>query len=78
MWNCQDYVLEIWDTVLGIGAIDEVIRDAGRDNMIPYYGAIQGNDEGEDEDQDKKGSDDDDGQTRQYPSAEFVYDSDSD
>ncbi|KAH7108678.1 hypothetical protein B0J13DRAFT_165771 [Dactylonectria estremocensis] len=80
MWNCQDYVLEIWDAVLGIGAIDEVIWGAGRDNMIPYYGPIQDNDNNEDEgeDEDEEGSDDGEGQTRQYQSAEFVYDSDSD
>ncbi|OBS16508.1 hypothetical protein FPOA_12832 [Fusarium poae] len=74
LWNCQDYVLEIWDLVLEVGAIDEYTRDGGRIALMPYYGPIQEADDGEN----GEGSEDENDQPRQYQSAEYVYDSGSD
>ncbi|KPM45598.1 hypothetical protein AK830_g981 [Neonectria ditissima] len=76
LWNYQDYVLEIWDAVLGMGAIGEITWQAGRDDLMLYYGPVQ-NDQDENVEEEEERADEV-GQARQYQSAEFVYDSGSD
>lgn len=36
-WNCQDYVLEIWDAMLYQGLIDVATHEQGRASMLAYY-----------------------------------------
>lgn len=36
-WNCQDYVLEIWEAMMECGMISSDTWQAGRDSMMPYY-----------------------------------------
>ncbi|KAM0539969.1 hypothetical protein ACHAO7_011648 [Fusarium culmorum] len=75
LWNCQEYVLEIWDLVWQLGAIDQNTYEVARQNLMPYFGPIQ---EEDDEYEHEEVPDEDDNQPRQYQSAEFISDSGSD
>ena len=77
-WNCQDYVLEIWDFMLQVGMIDQVTWTQGKEVLMPYFGQDFGG-EAEDEEigageEDEEEEADEEGQ-RQVLSEEFVYDS---
>ncbi len=90
-WNCQDYVIEIWEMMYNNDMINQEIYDGGRVNMMPYYGPDFGGerdsngdeveDDGDDDDdrQDGDGEDyeyrDDGHEGGQALSAEFVIDS---
>ncbi|CAI6050632.1 unnamed protein product [Clonostachys chloroleuca] len=73
-WNCQDYVMDIWDTVLSLGAIDEYEWTQGRNGMMTYYGPIQD----DEEDYEEEDLEEEDQEERQPLSAEFISDSGSD
>lgn len=90
-WNCQDYVIEIWEMMYTNGMIDMETYDRGKVNMRPYYGPDAGGkqDSNVDEVEDDGANDDGDGEQdgdeedhrndgyegRQALSAEFVIDS---
>jgi hypothetical protein len=81
-WNCQDYVLEIWDSLQISGVIDHASWEWGRSQMLPFYGQDFGN-QGDDEDDDEDDGEDDDGDEdeqgeRQILSEEFIDNSSSD
>ncbi|PTD02485.1 hypothetical protein FCULG_00012840 [Fusarium culmorum] len=69
LWNCQEYVLEIWDLVWQLGAIDQNTYEVARQNLMPYFGPIQ---EEDDEYEHEEVPDEDDNQPQ------FISDSGSD
>ncbi|RDA91391.1 hypothetical protein CP533_6915 [Ophiocordyceps camponoti-saundersi (nom. inval.)] len=82
-WNCQDYVIEIWELLLEYGVIDEAAWNHGYQAMLPYYGQDFGDqgendyDEYEDEEDGEDGEDGDDGEGGERILSEaLVYDSD--
>ncbi|KYK56075.1 hypothetical protein DCS_08041 [Drechmeria coniospora] len=62
-WNCQSYVLDIWNRLLMCRIVDGEAWQRGRDMMLPYHGQARlcGYSEKEGE--------------RRFTSNEFVYDS---
>ncbi|KJZ69839.1 hypothetical protein HIM_10767 [Hirsutella minnesotensis 3608] len=73
-WNCQDYVMEIWELLLENGVIDEAAWNHGYQAMLPYYGQDFGDQGGHDYDEHE---DEDDGEGGgRILSEAFVYDSD--
>ncbi|RDA84579.1 hypothetical protein CP532_1127 [Ophiocordyceps camponoti-leonardi (nom. inval.)] len=58
-WNCQDYVMEIWELLLDYGVIDEAAWNHGYRAMLPYYGQDFGDQggehEGEEDGEDERG-----------------------
>ncbi|KAG6215061.1 hypothetical protein E4U34_005887 [Claviceps purpurea] len=78
-WNCQDYVLEIWELLLDEGAINKDTWTEGYDPMLTCYGQDFGGGQdtyGTDESEEDEAVDENDGE-RRVLSEEFVYDSDS-
>ena len=81
-WNCQDYVIDIWDMLLSSGLISEETWCEGKTQMLPYYGQdFGGGGDGDDEDYDLEDDyeDDDNGEggSQRFLSEAFVYDSDA-
>ncbi|GJN70096.1 hypothetical protein PLICBS_004148 [Purpureocillium lilacinum] len=81
-WNCQDYVIEIWDALLGAGIVSPETWQSGRAQMLQYYGQDFGG-SGGDESGVSYGyggyegyEDDDQDGNQRIVSEEFVYDSD--
>lgn len=74
-WNCQDYVVEIWELLRGV--IGEAAWNEGYQEMLSYYGQDFG-DQGENEGGEENYEEDDDGTEGggKILSQEFVYDSD--
>lgn len=70
-WNCQDYVIEIWQRVRASGMVDEDTFRQGYAEMQTRYGPMVD----EDDEQYEESSDEEE-EGRYYPSEEFVYDSD--
>ncbi|KXH55419.1 hypothetical protein CNYM01_14296 [Colletotrichum nymphaeae SA-01] len=73
-WNCQDYVIDIWDTAFACGAIDEGTWYAGKQEMLRYYGQDFGQDGEGGEDEEHEGDEGEEGQGGPL-SEEFVFDS---
>ncbi|KAF5020566.1 hypothetical protein F66182_7398 [Fusarium sp. NRRL 66182] len=77
-WNCQDYVLEIWRVMLNYGMITHHTWQDGHNAMLPYYGQDFGEQNQDQEDErDEEYEDSSEEHDGEFPSAEFVYDSDS-
>lgn len=77
-WNCQDYVMEIWDMLQASGMISEETWQVGRERMLPYYGPdFGGGGYGEDYDPDNDYEDNYEEGDQRVLSQEFVYDSDA-
>ncbi|KAM6508374.1 hypothetical protein FALCPG4_018241 [Fusarium falciforme] len=74
-WNCQDYVMDIWEAMLGYGMIDQDTYNEGYNRMLPYYGQDFGGEEEENEGMEYEESHEE--QEGEYKSAEFVEDSSS-
>ncbi|KAG7123534.1 hypothetical protein HYQ46_009814 [Verticillium longisporum] len=70
-WNCQDYVMDIWDALQAGQMIDELTWYEGREEMLPYYGQ----DFGGDADEESEEYEEQEEQEGQVMSQEFVYDS---
>lgn len=71
-WNCQDYVMDIWDIVGEHGMVDHETYEQGRQSMLPYYGQDYGGQEEEVQE-----AEEEEANARQVLSEEFIYDSDS-
>jgi len=76
-WNCQDYVMDIWDMLYDAQMISHDVWVMGKANMMPFYGAdvcwdaeVEGGDGGDVHEEEPRDS-------RQFRSAQFVYDSSS-
>ncbi|GAP93169.1 putative protein kinase-like domain [Rosellinia necatrix] len=50
-WNCQDYVMDIWEMMLSMGMIDERTWSTGKRRMMPYYGPDYGGCENQDQEE---------------------------
>lgn len=82
-WNCQDYVMEIWDIMRFDGMIDDNTWYGGRENMLPYFGPdFGGADGGADDDGGGEGGGEEEGNEgpegrggRGPLSEEFILDS---
>jgi hypothetical protein len=77
-WNCQDYVVEIWEQLLHHEVIDDESWKYGYQAMLPYYGPDFGSQQGSkygEEDEDENDDDGDAGEGK-ILSEEFVLDSD--
>lgn len=72
-WNCQDYVMEIWDIVGEHEMVDRQTYEHGRQNMMPYYGQDYGGQEEELEEMEEL----EEADAPRVLSEEFIYDSDS-
>lgn len=76
-WNCQDYVLEIWETLAEHGMISHETWEEGKNLMIPYYGQDFG-ERGANEGYSFEDQDEDPGEgSSRVLSDEYVYDSDA-
>ncbi|PHH88081.1 hypothetical protein CDD83_8029 [Cordyceps sp. RAO-2017] len=79
-WNCQDYTLDIWQSMLEQGMIDHETWYKGREDMMSYYGQDFGGQDADDSEDEVE--DDEEGVTqagqerRRILSEEYVYDSD--
>ncbi|KAK3175439.1 hypothetical protein K4F52_010269 [Lecanicillium sp. MT-2017a] len=73
-WNCQDYVMEIWDMMCSVGMIEQSTWQYGRAAMMPYYGQDFGDDGDEEDDTYEEGHDEEQS-GRRILSEEFVLDS---
>ncbi|KAI1193916.1 hypothetical protein F5X97DRAFT_338340 [Nemania serpens] len=79
-WNCQDYVIEIWEMMYIKGMIAPYTYGRGQAKMMPYYGPDcceeqDSNSNEADNDDEDYGDRDDEDEKRQALSAEFVEDS---
>lgn len=71
-WNCQDYVIDIWDAMLAGEMINEETWAEGKERMLPYYGQEFSGQETED----GSSEEEEEGRQGQAPlSEEFVLDS---
>lgn len=73
-WNCQDYVMEIWDIVGECGMVEQETYEQGRLKMLPYYGQDFG---GQGEVEEAYEEEEEEGKSLHVLSDEFVYDSDN-
>ncbi|KAK5632415.1 hypothetical protein RRF57_008129 [Xylaria bambusicola] len=78
-WNCQDYVMDIWEMMMAKGMIYEDVYVSGKAAVMPYFGQDYGGKQGYDEEHDKNDNQDDGGQgsSRYLLLAEFIIDSES-
>ncbi|KAH8157313.1 hypothetical protein CIB48_g10930 [Xylaria polymorpha] len=81
-WNCQDYVMDIWEMMWNMGMIDEGTWSTGKMSMMPYYGQDYGGGEGQDQEELGCEGDDNEGiehnANEENPlSEEYVFDSES-
>jgi len=62
-WNCQDYVIEIWETLKDGRYISKETWQRGKDSMMVFYGPDFGQqaDDDDDDDDDDEGDDDEEG-----------------
>jgi hypothetical protein len=81
-WNCQDYVMEIWEMMRNMGMVDEEAWSIGKAAILIYYRQDYGESEGEDheelEDEEDGNEGTEHGANKAYPlSEEYVYNSES-
>ncbi len=48
-WNCQDYVMDIWDVMRCFGMIDNDTWEVGKVRMMPDFGQDFGGSEDEED-----------------------------
>lgn len=76
-WNCQDYVLGIWEMLLEAGVIEHDVWSNGYDLMLPYFGQDFGGQGGHEEYEEQEGEEEEGNGGKRFKSQEFVYDSDA-
>jgi hypothetical protein len=78
-WNCQDYVIEIWEVMMESGMVDHQTWYNGKETMMAFYGQDFGGGDEEGEGEYEYEDEDDQGQGAQGDgrvlSAEYVLDS---
>lgn len=75
-WNCQDYVLDIWQGMKDAGMVDNTTWNAGRSEVLQYYGQDFGGGAEEDEDEEDEEDENETGvEAREFKSEEFIRDS---
>jgi hypothetical protein len=66
--------MEIWDIIGECGMVESEIYQEGQEAMMPYYGQDFGGQEDQ-EDQEDEAEGEEQGDARQVPSEEYIYDS---
>ena len=75
-WDCQDYVMEIWEIVREYKMVDDDRWWESRRKMVRYFGQDFGGEDSEREESEvEEDEDDQEGRERRILSEEFVYDS---